>query len=143
MASDQSKTSRPVWYKRQLIVNPKVQRAFILYGMAMGLVFFMAGGVTVALLQRFNLIQVQGWDPVSAVDGILALVLMVLMTAGFYLGVIASNHVVGPLHRLLTEMRNYHAQGEIRKLIFRKEDYFHEVAEAYNDVIERTRASRQ
>ncbi len=143
MAVDQNKKSRPPWYKRQLIVNPKVQRAFILYGMVMGLVFFMAGGVTVALLQRFNLIQGKGWDPVSATNGILILVLMVLMAAGFYLGVIASNHVVGPLHRLLLEMRRFPPRGEVEKLVFRKQDYFHEVAEAYNDVIERARARGQ
>jgi methyl-accepting chemotaxis protein len=131
------KSRRKRWYQRRLIVNYPVQRMFVFYMIIMGIVLFCIGGLFSNLWLRILIFQDNGQILVNQRDYVLLGIVGSVVVVGCYVGFILSNRIVGPLFRLSREMKKA-AEGEaVRPIAFRKNDYFNDLAKAFNKLLVR------
>lgn len=123
------------WYQRKLIVNFSVQRVFIFYMITMGGILFCLGGLFSNLWLRILVLRETGAIVTDKDDVILLGVVLGTLAAGTYVGFLLTNRVAGPIFRLSREMMRASRGEELRPIHFRKDDYFLELAEAYNKLI--------
>ncbi len=60
----------------------------------------------------------------------------------FFGGLILSNRIAGPMFRFKSELKKISETGEVKELKFRSNDYFSDVAEAFNDAMKKVNASK-
>jgi hypothetical protein len=125
------------WYRRRLIVNRQIQLVFAFYVLAMGSVFFILGGVFIILQQRATQLNISPFEALGAIGRPLAIGVLVTLCAGTYLGFVFTNHIAGPIFRLIREMQKLSTNGTSERVVFRKNDYFQDLADAYNKVVDR------
>ncbi len=131
------KPSRQNWTKRQLIVNSKIQKVFVGYALAMGILFFSSGILASSFFDRIVALNAAGEDPLSKFDIGAFFMFMILVGLLIFFGIVISNRVVGPIYRLVRHMESLQDNEELKELRFRKGDYFLEVAASYNKVVKR------
>jgi methyl-accepting chemotaxis protein len=136
-----NKEKVPRWYGRKVIVNPKMQSVFFYYAFSMGVVFFAFGAILTALVHRYVTVKAYGWAILNRSDYFLVICLGLTIALGIYFGFVLSSNVAGPIFRLLGEMTKLADSGKATKLKFRKDDHFHDVAEAFNRILDRFHAS--
>ena len=68
----------------------------------------------------------------------ITMVITILVIVGY--GLLLSNRVAGPLHRLKTYLSEYKNQKEFQELKFREDDYFSDLAEVVNDALRKTKS---
>jgi nitrogen fixation/metabolism regulation signal transduction histidine kinase len=131
--------NRPSLFKRQLLVDKKMQFAIIVYSMLVALttILFMAAFILILQNAATNL----DGSPQSQIRYFLLLFglwlgAMVILT---FLGVYVTNKTAGPIYRLRKNMQQVAAGGAIENVVFRKDDHFLDVADDYNQVLERLR----
>jgi hypothetical protein len=134
--SPDPKTSpRQKWYLRRLIVNTPVQRVFVIYMLAMGLILFSLGALFVNLWQRILILRMTGQVLLNSRDYILMGAIVVIIVAGIYVGLVISNRIAGPIFRLSQEMIKLVDGQKVQPIAFRKNDYYQELAVAYNKIL--------
>lgn len=128
---------RPPFYSRKLLVNHKIQFGIMLYSLFLVVsVSILNRIIDVAISNRiyteFN--QEQGL-PLGVLLAFSILILALAIGYGFHL----SNKIVGPIYRLQQHFLEAASNPEIPKLQIRKEDYFQEIVEPYNQLLESRR----
>ena len=130
---------RPSLKNRKIFVNSKIQSVFIGYAVAMGFLFLSLGLTLSSSFERILMIQMNGGESLTIYDFTLFLVFLFLIIFVIFLGMLISIRVVGPIFKLVGQMENLQATGELQELKFRKNDYFQEVAVSYNKIVARIR----
>jgi hypothetical protein len=129
---------RPLLFQRRLIVDKKMQLAIISYSMIVALItiFFMAAFITV--LQTVSVDAASGGSQLRYFGylGAMWLVAMLVLT---FLGIYVTNKAAGPVYRLRKNMQTIAEGGPVENVGFRKDDFFLDLAEDYNRVLERLR----
>ncbi len=74
-------------------------------------------------------------------SSILVLGTILLIAFGMYIFLVVSNRVFGPIYRLHQTLRQVLQDGHIRKIHFRKDDYFHDLASDFNRVMDQLERS--
>lgn len=138
-------TSRPSFFKRKYLINPKFQFRFLFVFMAIILCtqIFTYIQVTGTFHQFYNVIEGQS---IPANEPFLVALqaetlhlyvvmastsVLVLIVAGL-VGVVLTHKLAGPLFRLKNQMDQIEAGAEITDVKFRKDDFYPELADSFN-----------
>jgi predicted membrane-bound mannosyltransferase len=135
--------------RKTLLINPEFQINFLSYTIGMAAViiaifyganvyFFWrfaqkgreAGLPPDHIFFKFIAQQARTMDYIFLATALFAFAFLLIY--GFYL----SNRVAGALWRLETHIRQLISTGQYKQLRFRKKDYFHEIAEAINELVD-------
>lgn len=124
--------SRPRFYQRVLLVDRKMQLLFFYAAMAIGCVW--------AIFAVCMYAAVTSDDSGSTIAIVAGSALLMLFSTVF-LGLILTNHIAGPIHRLKSEMKRVADGGEPKPLQVRNRDQMSELFAEYNRLIEKLKAS--
>ncbi len=122
---------RPAFFKRQLLVDKKVQLSILAYAMAVSIAALLFVAAFVAVLVSM---------PESSSTSyllVLFMMLLVSMVAFTFLGIYITNKTAGPIYRLRKSMQLIAEGGTVEKVSFRKGDHFFDLAAEYNRVLDR------
>jgi hypothetical protein len=138
--------------KSSILINPKFQWTLIGYASAVAVLILIAVyGLFSFGFHEFTLIGAQAGLPADHVyfqfikmqEGtfhrvllVLALVVALILVVG---GLVVSHKIAGPVYRMkkeFTEMQNK-TPVELKKIHFRKGDFFPELADTYNQLIDK------
>ena len=61
----------------------------------------------------------------------------------FVLMIFKTHKIIGPIYKLKKTLLDSKEKGKMEKLIFRQGDYFDDLPEIYNDVIEKVKSKNQ
>lgn len=127
-------------FRKQQFVNPKLQGAFLLQLLLHWGLFLTAAFVLLTVWQvltgpfrPINEHLVQMWERFRPVG----VVLLLLMPAFLLDSIKLSHRVAGPMVRLRREFQNLAAGKFVAPVRFREKDFFHEVADDFNQAIAR------
>lgn len=122
------------FYKRRWIVNYQVQ--FILIGYSLFLTFAV---VASQMLLHLLALQAENIDAESLkfLRIIIYMAVTILFLIILFYGFNLTNRVVGPIFRLKEHMDNMNQGKEITPFNVRKNDYFKEIVEPYNELIKK------
>lgn len=140
--------------RRKFIVNRRVQ--FTILGFSLGMavlaiaVIFLQNMYALStfmdadfreLLGDSTLLQMieEGRKRVRVALLVCSLLILVVLTVG---GILLSNRVVGPIYRLQKHMEAVLRGENVGPVVFRKGDFFQEVGDQYNEVIQTLRSGR-
>ncbi len=130
---------RPSLFKRQLLVDKKMQFAIIVYSMLVALITILFMAVFILILQNVN-IHFDGSGSGSAANFLVLFGLWAgAMSVLTFLGVFVTNKTAGPIYRLRKNMQQVADGGEVENVVFRKGDHFLDIADDYNRVLDRLR----
>lgn len=124
--------SRPRFYQRVLLVDRKLQLLFFYCALAIGCVW--------ALFAVCMYIAITSYDSGSTL-AIVASCGFVMLVSTCLLGLILTNHIAGPIHRLKSEMKRVADGGEPKALSVRSGDQMAELFSEYNRLIEKIKAA--
>lgn len=124
-------------FRRQLIVHPRIQYLLL----TLSLAFLIIGGaVTLNLVKLLetqaladDLAPTQHYIPIF---GLTLLVFISMLAANL----LVSNRIVGPVYRLKRYMDALANGQDLGAMKVRDDDYFSEVAESYNKMIEKIKS---
>ena len=155
MPPEKEKASRPTYRRRKVLVDPKFQLTVTGYfaGLALIAVGVLFWSIHLIFSDLLNMIQLSGSrvSPASVTYlhaletrtvillSIGACVVFAMLTIG---GVILSFHIAGPIYRLRAHMRNLIAGNQNPVFSTRKGDFFPELAQDYNHLLEHLRTKR-
>lgn len=144
-SKDEGAVTRPIWFKRTLVVDKESQRAFIVMMFAV-IVLFNTFSVIGALVWRYFIEDAV----MNGSNGSMQILFggLILFACGIILGGIAAflcnvytNRIFGPIRRRHDDMKRALAGESHRPLSFRKADRFSDVAETYNQLMAKQNAS--
>jgi hypothetical protein len=142
------------WYKRNYLVDPKVQLKIVLFLAGIALV----AAVTICLIAYERLIQLGALFNHSAVPPaalprafeaiatslmfrlISIVVLMVIMFSAA--GIALTHRIAGPIWKLQVELRRFLAGEDVRPIQFRRHDEFQELPDLINELMDGYEKSR-
>lgn len=124
-------------FRRQLIVHPRIQYLLL----TLSLAFLIIGGaVTLNLVKLLEtqalsdeLTPTQHYIPIF---GLTLLVFISMLAANL----LVSNRIVGPVYRLKRYMDSIANGQDLGAMKVRDDDYFSEVAESYNKMLEKIKS---
>jgi nitrogen fixation/metabolism regulation signal transduction histidine kinase len=128
-------TQKTKWHKRQWIIDVKAQHELILYFVTMGTIFFFSGALATNILQRFATIS-ENWQYNRGADVLLLAVVVIFIIVSIAIGVVISNRLAGPINRIIREMEKAKTGGKMMKIEVRTNDYYKNLASAFNDVVD-------
>lgn len=141
MSQNPSDNKRPGLLKRQFLVDRDVQLAILAY------TFFVSSMTGILSCAFFLLLQsatkhlmMEGGGATSTILFATAVCFIILFLLAL-LGLMISNRIAGPIHRLRGHMRSISEGGPIEKIGFREKDHFSGLAEDYNQVLERLKSA--
>ncbi len=108
--------------QRQLIINKEVQWAIISYSITL----------SIAVLSGYHVIQSLNEIDAEHTNGVAYGLIFVFFTAIIFYGLYLTNRIAGPIYRLKIHMENMIAGKEVEDVVFRKNDYFKDLAETFN-----------
>lgn len=126
---------RPFILRRQLVVDKKMQFAVLAYTTFVSVVTVFFVGAFVLVLMSSGPVAFDNFQSIALLAS-MWLFSTVLLT---FLGVYVTNKIAGPVYRLRKSMQAIASGGAIENVGFRKGDYFFELADEYNSVLERLR----
>lgn len=121
--------SKVKFYERQLVINKDVQWAFICYSVILSL----------AVLSGYHLIQTFSQENPDSPSSLIYIFVFIFFTATICYGLYFTNRIAGPLYRLKVQMENLIAGKDVGELEFRKNDYFKELADLFNQIVKKTK----
>ena len=138
--------------KRSILINPRFQ--WTLIGYAAGVAFLILFLIYAFFSLGFHEFRILGHDSGIPADNVYyqfiqmqeatfvrVLVALAVLVAGVLVigGLIVSHKIAGPIYRMQKEflMMTEREPPVLKKIIFRKGDYFPELAEAYNALAEK------
>ncbi len=130
---------RPSFFKRQFVVMPQVQYIFIYYSLFVGAIFFATGSAATAIVLKFASSDTSEVSLFGRNENILAVLLVVLLISSMIFGLYLSNRIAGPIFRIMREMIKVENIGDMKEISLRKDDFFQEVANAYNKLLRKLR----
>jgi len=130
--------------RRQYIIDKKFQWTIIGYSFAIS-VLTMVGHLILTRLEAFAEMQVQsGFGSDFQVARLVqVLVLVFFYGALFIIALLFSNRLAGPLYRLRRHMDEVTRKRPAGPVRFRKDDYFHDLQEGYNRLLESLPSDRK
>jgi signal transduction histidine kinase len=129
---------RPLLFQRRLLVDKKMQLAIISYSMIVALITIFFMGVFITILQTVSVDATSGGSQLRYFSYLAAMWLIAMLVLTF-LGIYVTNKAAGPVYRLRKNMQSIAAGGAVENVAFRKDDFFLDLAEDYNRVLERLR----
>jgi sensor histidine kinase YesM len=139
---------KPSFLRRKFVVNPRFQYEIILYFagtlvITLGVLFWSVNRELRAVIGQAHIL---GFIPPHPVLGALTahrstvnlMFVMVSVVAMLFLvmgSLVLSHRIAGPLFRLVKHMRQIALGADIGAVRFRKDDYFHEIADSFNKLI--------
>ena len=122
------------FYKRRWIVNYQVQ--YILIGYSIFLIFAVVGSQY--LLQLLSYHSERGEvESLDSIRIIVYLAISVLFLIILFYGFNLTNRIVGPIYRLKEHMEKLNNGEEAKPFSVRKNDYFREIVEPYNELVKK------
>jgi len=121
--------SKVKFYERQLVINKDVQWAIICYSVILSL----------AVLSGYHLIQTFSQENPDSPSSLIYIFVFIFFTAIICYGLYFTNRIAGPLYRLKVQMENLIAGKDVGELEFRKNDYFKELADLFNQIVKKTK----
>ncbi len=137
--SEPTKTYIP-FYKRRFLVHPKLQLAVLAYTFFVALVTIVLTSLGSLLLHWTDdptLTANRGWFLAGG-----AFCFLLILVSLILAGLILTNRVAGPIHRLETELKAVASGARPTPIHFRKGDLLSDLAEDYNHAVERLNDSR-
>ena len=132
--------------RRRLVVDREFQFHFIRFVLVQTLItsmilvgifyFFQksqmefVGGLTLGH-EKVHLIQTWTWSMIMKIIGVVVLASIFQCI----LGLIFSNRAAGPMYRLKSYLSQMSHSSELQRIHFRKDDHFHDVQDAYNEMV--------
>lgn len=133
----ENKSFKPVkFYKRRWIVNYQVQ--FILIGYSLFLIFAVVGSQYLFQLLAFQK-ESGDLDTLQNVRVIIYTAVTILFLIVLFYGFNLTNRIVGPIYRLKEHIDSVNQGKEMAPFNVRKNDYFREIVEPYNELIKKIR----
>lgn len=130
---------RKKWYQKKYEDRSGFREVFTWYLSGICVLFFMIGILFSENVDRLVAAQASGLQSLSFLDYLLILLFIASIVLAVILGLMISHRVFGPVYRLVKHMENFHQNGVAEKLVLRKGDYFIDVVESYNKMLERVR----
>jgi methyl-accepting chemotaxis protein len=140
---------RPKWWRRKFIINPKFQLQLIGYVVVLALIIIgVLYGANFYFFQRFEITgREMGLSPNhiyfkflheqnQLMTGIFAITSSVVFMIIFIWGTLISHRIAGPLYRLCKHLIDISEGKTTQDIRFRKKDFFPEVAEALNRLLQ-------
>ncbi len=126
---------RPPLWRRKLYVNQAIQTPLLVYSLAMGVI----GMMSVSMFS-FIVALSRAYSSNSALLN-LSFIAGILLSIGvqFFIGLIITNRIAGPLIRLQREMARVANGGTPVDLFVRENDLTHSLFVEYNSLIKRVR----
>jgi nitrogen fixation/metabolism regulation signal transduction histidine kinase len=127
------------FYKRRWIVNYKVQ--YMLIGYSLFLIFAVVGSQYLFQLLAFQkgTLESENYDVLQL---IITLSVMTMFLIILFYGFNLTNRVVGPIFSLKKHMDAVNQGKDIPSFQIRKNDYFAEIVQPYNELVEKTKKQR-
>ena len=122
------------FYKRKLIVNYQVQ--MILTAYSLFLVFAVVGSQYLLQLLAFQ-INDSDMESFLALRFTIYFAVIVLFLIILFYGFNLTNRIVGPVYRLKYHMESINLGQDPKPFSVRKNDYFKEIVEPYNEIIKK------
>lgn len=125
-------------FRRKFIIDVKFQWTVIAYTFVISLVTSLAH-VTMNRLEILVLSNLPVWiGPIAVDPRIIVWLLILIGYVGIFLtAILFSNRLAGPIYRLKRHMNELTEGKKVQPLRFRRNDYFVEVSETYNKLIDR------
>jgi len=140
--------------RRQFLINPNLQLKVSGWFIALAVVnivifyscinyffnIFYEKGVEIGLPKNhvfFMFIE----DQVSHMNMIFIASSVITMVIILFAGILISHRIAGPMFRLTRQLNDLSESGDFKKVSFRNGDYFSEVADAFNQVVDKQNAS--
>ncbi len=130
---------RKKWYQKKYEDRSGFREVFTWYLSGICVLFFMIGILFSENVDRLVAVQASGLQSLSFWDYLLILLFIASIVLAVILGLMISHRVFGPVYRLVKHMENFHQNGAAEELVLRKGDYFIDVVESYNKMLERVR----
>ncbi len=124
------------WYQRQWMVDMRAQNELIIYLVTMGTIFFFSGALASNVLQRLVALKGNGWHYEQSTDVVLLSVIVIFIVSSFFIGIVISNRMAGPINRIVREMERAKKGEKVGKIEVRSKDYYQNLSRAFNDVVE-------
>ncbi len=131
--------------RKKLLINPAFQKTFLKYtigsALAVSAFYYLALWVFFANLESKGLSMGLAPDHIFflfvrqqvASLGVFFLAASLLMVLGLLVyGLYVSNRIAGPIHQVVTQMKNNRLENKSELIQFRKKDFFHELADEAN-----------
>jgi nitrogen fixation/metabolism regulation signal transduction histidine kinase len=121
---------KPKFYQRQTVTNPRLQIAVLLYSVLIAALVGVANQfLTLALEHKIN-----GFWGLSPILIVIAINFLIFAGAVFF-GFFFTNRFAGSIFRLRRHMKEVASGGEIKDFTLRKNDFFVELVEPYNEIL--------
>lgn len=121
--------SKVKFYERQLVINKDVQWAIISYSIIL----------SIAVLSGYHVINTFNLENPENSSSLIYVFVFLFFTAVICYGLYLTNRIAGPLYRLKVHMENLVAGKDVGELEFRKNDYFKELADLFNQIAKKTK----
>ncbi|MGE0763550.1 MAG: hypothetical protein AB7N80_09765 [Bdellovibrionales bacterium] len=119
------------FYSRTFLINKRMQLTFLMYSV------FLAMVVSVTNF-CFQLLMANSETVPTPIDlSVVALSMMFIFTVVIFFGLYLTNRIAGPLFRLQRHMESVASGQTTEPLAFRKKDYFSDIIEPYNKILQR------
>lgn len=125
------------FYKRRWIVNYQVQ--FILIGYSLFLIFAVVGSQYLFQLLAFQK-ETGDADTLQNVRIITYVAVVAMFLIVLFYGFNLTNRIVGPIYRLKAHMDGINEGKEVRPFNVRRNDYFREIVEPYNEILKKIKS---
>lgn len=143
-------------YRKQIIVNPKFQLSFVaglltLTVLVFGL-FYLGNIYFLEKLSEFGRhmnfpvghpFYTHLEEHKSIMEGMMSLIITINLILTISFGMVFSNKIAGPLYRFSKEMKVFAQNKKAEKVFPRKDDYFLELFESYNEMYDSVLQSKQ
>jgi nitrogen fixation/metabolism regulation signal transduction histidine kinase len=141
---------RPPFWKRQYIVDKKLQGTLLTFIAILVIVIFGCLYFSNVLVEGNLMTMAENMDTSSQAHVMNEIknqsqfifttylifgVLIACYTA--FMGVILSNQIAGPIYRLRMHLQKVEVTGELEEITFRKNDYFSDLADDFNKAVKK------
>lgn len=132
MTSNTPDRKKVSFWGRNYLINTKLQLLITGYTLLFGLSMSLFVGFLTVYLQSAAMYDTSSIYSLSIVVGFFVMTILLQIIMGWYL----TNKIAGPLYSLKKHMTAVLANENPEPLKFRKDDFFIDVAEDYNKVID-------